>query len=493
MYRAERPVVTYEIFGEKFPLTTIEKDLSQEQAENIINACLLRYTQHKIQEDAVAEIRGHFGDQTEIVEHNSTFPSKWTDLLVKLKKDIKKQEDNGKKVVAIELIAPSDIMARAAYEKYFHSKGIKLIRPSFKKTGIDYVSSDGGDIFKFDKYNIVYPSFQFFSLLEPKDFFNQSEEQLGIRSNEEDPQNIRELCKKLDDILGLMSKEKWEDCLDKLSQEKLFSKFEEVGIKVEVKKREILNYYDLEKSNESVFDGTVGKLNIELLELGSSFCDEMKSRNMDIKGAEKALVILNVFAQVEELLHLIQQTGNNTLLSKEGQILYVHPYLQGNKIKQRNSIPLEGYSKEYLALEFDIVCIYKGFNIKIPPYIWHSYQRMDILHLILGENMTGVRVNCSYEKFNNIKDGMKRTIDGNNLLKFTQKKKIVGKIEGNHCCLERKDGKLYLSYPDNNWSGWGIFYLNEKGYWELVKEKEKKLIKLGDTIRIGPSVYFEFN
>jgi hypothetical protein len=489
-YRKERQVISYEVFDEYSVFSIEETALLPEQSHEVSEASVLRYTRHPIQNEAVKCLQEAYGAEVAIVTHNEIIPSRSSDFLEKLKDDVHDQETQNKNVVAVELIAPLDLTARMSYDRYLHDKGISLVRPHFKKTDIDYVTTEG-EVFSFDTYQKIQPSFQFFKALEPRNYFETNDEMTPIRCDEENSEEVQMLSKTLDEVLRLMSQEKWDECKEMISDENINSLLEDLGIHLNVHSRIVDSYSEFEKSNESMFDGENAEVTFELLELSPTFATELKNRNMDVENIINKLKILNVFTRVEELLHVLQQVGNDSLLSKEGQMLYAHPYLENFNHKNRNATVVESLSKEYLAFEFDIPCIYKGYNIKIPPYFWHSYQRMDILHQILGEDLKGVFLEKIKDDLEKLRFGESKIFSEIDLENYQQDKKIIGKKSGNHCFIEKSENEYLLSYPKQGWSGWGIFYAHTNGTWKLVKENECIRLLPGDKLRFGPSVYVQ--
>ena len=498
----------YEIFkpGLDYFLHAYEErllvDIENNKEKKDDSPCLLRFSRHGVYEKGIEQLKNIYGDDISVREIFNGIKFKDTDDFLKLINDnIILAEKAGGQVKVIELIAPPHLVAEILYKGDFKERGIKLIRPSFKRENgsimVKKSKREGArEHFVFESYNEMIPSNSKLSLFEVnKDLKLNFERRINklrpveIDENGVENLNIKEYREALEKVLLFMSKEKWKEAaglLDLIVENEL-SKFD---ITVNRLTRYINDYKDFQGEGKSAVEkrGDEIAVTLESLELDNKYFELLNKKGFDMERLSQGLKIQNVFAFIEELLHFLQLISKKLpLLSSRGEMIYQNPYLQGKEAYQRKRNEFISLEASSLALEHDILCVFSDFDIAVSPLIWYGYQRFDLLEMSLGKNYQNIKI-----KLEDILSGNNQEIiEVDDLLVegILKKKNSHLSNDGVHAVFKIEEDGYFLSYPDDieEWSGWGIFYKSEEGFWNLVSEEGVKLPK-NIKVRFGPAI-----
>ena len=168
-------------------------------------------------------------------------------------------------------------------------------------------------------------------------------------------------------------------------------------------------------------------------------------------------------------------------------MMYVNPYIRGEKAQEMS----RGYGKpgDLLAIEFDIAGVYSDYGIKMHPLVWYGYQRSDLLRMILGTNFQGVDLPELDKEVHQLREKEEIVIDDETVEQLDKDHAVIATQIGEHVVIKRRGDWFIISYPDmEEFSGWGIFVLNENKEWDLIDTEEGVTLESGTQLRFGPAI-----
>lgn len=499
-YEKKRKVVDYKIFDKLYYFDIESEDIDNINVVKKNNPCVLRYTRHNLSDNAKNNLKDVFWEDLLIIDYIDKYPYNLNSILNDVKSDVEEQERKWNNIVAIELILPSYIKTWIINDDFFINKWIFIINPIFKKEkdNISYVNWNEDEMFEFERYDYlnIYPIF--LDLLEPiniwKNIKNNKNNKFKLRQEESEKDNkLKDLYLLLNNVLTMMGDEKWEKAFNYIMNSNLKNILEQLNININIIEKEYNTSFEF-KEFLSKYEEYKKLLIFEKFVLSTECKSELEKKNINTWNIIKKLTILNLFSIVEELLHVIQKNSSNKLLSKEWLMLFSNPYFNEESfIKNRNLLLLDISNdkedlKSFLAYEYDIFCIYKNFWIKIPPLVLHSYQRLDIISLVLGKDFNLIYLKWLEEKIKWLKINEELIIDDNIIRKYDKNNLVFWINKWIHWIIKRMKNWYKISYPKNNWSKWGIFHENNEWYWKEIWNEFEVKSNQSINIKIWPWV-----